>query len=62
MVNRDIVVPPDETMGRVRSATNFVRALEGTEPPLNTPEQALALMQIIDGAYRSAATGKPVAL
>ena len=62
MVNRNIVVPADETMGRVRSAMNFVRALEGSEPPLNTPEQALALMQIIDGAYRSAATGKPVAL
>jgi predicted dehydrogenase len=62
MVNRNIVVPPDETMGRLRSAVNFVRALEGTEPPLNTPEQALSLMKIIDGAYKSAATGKPVSL
>ena len=61
-VNRDIVVPPDETMGRVRSAANFVRTLEGTEAPLNTPDQALSLMKIIDGAYKSAATGKPVAL
>jgi predicted dehydrogenase len=49
-------------MGRLRSASNFVRAIEGTEPPLNTPAQALALMRIIDGAYKSAATGKPVAL
>lgn len=62
MVNRNIVVPPDETMGRLRSAMNFVRALEGAEPPLNTPEQALSLMKIIDGAYKSAATGKPVSL
>jgi predicted dehydrogenase len=61
-VNRSIVVPADETMGRVRSAVNFVRALEGAEKPLNTPDQALALMKIIDGAYASAATGKPVAL
>lgn len=61
-VNRSIVVPPDETMGRVRSAANFVRVLEGTEKPLNTPDQALALMKIIDGAYKSAATGRPVAL
>jgi len=61
-VNRDIIVPADETMGRVRSAMNFVRAIEGTEAPLNTPDQALALMKIIDGAYQSAATGKPVAL
>lgn len=61
-VNRSIVVPADETMGRIRSATNFVRAIEGTEAPLNTPAQALALMKIIDGAYKSAATGKPVSL
>ena len=61
-VNRDIVVSPDETMGRARSALNFIRTLEGTEKPLNTPAQALALMKIIDGAYKSAATGKPVAL
>jgi predicted dehydrogenase len=61
-VNRNILVAPDETMGRVRSATNFVRSIAGTEAPLNTPDQALALMRIIDGAYKSAATGKPVAL
>jgi predicted dehydrogenase len=61
-VNRDIIVPADETMGRVRSAANFIRTLEGTEKPLNTPDQALSLMKIIDGAYKSAATGKPVAL
>ncbi|HUR60135.1 MAG TPA: Gfo/Idh/MocA family oxidoreductase [Opitutaceae bacterium] len=61
-VNRSIIVPPDAPMGRVRSAINFVRTLEGTEAPLNTPDQALALMKIIDGAYKSAASGKPVAL
>jgi predicted dehydrogenase len=41
---------------------NFVRVLQGAEEPLNTPDQALALMRIIDGAYRSAETGRPVAL
>ena len=61
-VNRDIIVQADETMGRVRSAANFVRTIEGTEKPLNTPDQALALMKIIDGAYKSVAIGKPVAL
>jgi predicted dehydrogenase len=61
-VNRSIVVPPDETMGRIRSAMNFVRTIEGAEAPLNTPDQALSLMKIIDGAYKSAATGRPVAL
>jgi predicted dehydrogenase len=62
MVNRSVVVPPDETMGRLRSAMNFVRAIEGTEPPLNTPAQSLTLMRIIDAAYKSSATGKPVGL
>jgi predicted dehydrogenase len=62
MVNREIIVSPDETMGRVRSAQNFVRTLEGKEKPLNTPDQALVLMQIVDSAYKSAATGRPVAL
>ncbi len=61
-VNRTISVPPDHPMGRVRSATNFILALEGKEKPLNTPDQALSLMKVIDGAYKSAATGKPVAL
>jgi predicted dehydrogenase len=61
-VNRNIIVPPDAPMGRVRSAINFIRALEGTEAPLNTPDQAISLMKIIDGAYKSAATGRPVAL
>jgi predicted dehydrogenase len=61
-VNRTIVVPPDQPMGRVRSAMNFIRVIEGTEKPLNTPDEALSLMKIIDGAYKSAATGKPVAL
>jgi predicted dehydrogenase len=61
-VNRSITVPPDAPMGRVRSAINFVRAVEGSEAPLNTPDQAVSLMKIIDGAYKSAATGRPVAL
>lgn len=62
MVNRAISVPADETMGRVRSAENFVRVVEGREEPLNTPDQALTLMRIVDGAYASAATRRPVAL
>jgi glyceraldehyde 3-phosphate dehydrogenase len=57
-----IVDRPAKDMRRARSALNFIRTLEGTEKPLNTPAQALALMKIIDGAYKSAATGKPVAL
>lgn len=61
-VNRQIVVPFDPTMGRLRSATNFIRAIEGREAPLNTPDQALILMKILDATYASARTGKPVAV
>ena len=59
-VNREIVAEPDATMGRVRSASNFVWAVEGKEAPLNTPCQALSLMKITDAAYASAKSGKPV--
>jgi len=61
-VNRSIIVPADESMGRVRSAMNFIRTIEGREAPLNTPDQAVALMKVICGAYESAATGQPVKL
>lgn len=61
-VNREIRVPLDAPMGRVRAAVNFVRSLEGVEPALNTPDQAVILMKIIDAAYQSAATGRPVTL
>jgi predicted dehydrogenase len=60
-VNRAIVVEECEDMGRISSAANFIHAVEGTEEPLNTPEQALSLMTIIDAIYESAKTGSPVA-
>ena len=49
-------------MGRINSAANFVEAIEGRSLPLNSAEQGLQLMQIIDAVYQSAATGKPVAI
>ena len=59
-VNRSVVVEECEDMGRIRSAQNFASTLEGKEAPLNTPDQALALMKIIDATYESARSGKPV--
>ena len=61
-VNRTLEVDECEDMGRQRSAANFIGAIEGTEAPLNTPDQALALMQVIDALYQSADTGQPVSL
>ncbi len=60
-VNRSIIVQKETEMGRHRSASNFIRTIEGKEEPLNTPEQALSLMKIIDAIYESARTGRPVA-
>ncbi len=59
-VNKSIIVEQDESMGRVRSATNFIKAIEGEEKPLNTIDQAIKLMKIVDAIYKSAKTGEPV--
>jgi predicted dehydrogenase len=61
-VNREIAVAPDPTMGRVRAAANFVRAVEGAEAPLNTPDEAVRLMTVVDALYESASKGRPVAI
>ena len=61
-VNRSITTTACEDMGRIGSAANFIQAIEGKAPALNTPEQALRLMQVIDAIYASAKTGKPVAI
>jgi predicted dehydrogenase len=51
---------PDETMGRISAAVNFIESVTGAAEPLNTPEEALILMKIIDAIYQSAETKKPV--
>ena len=61
-VNRAIIPERCEDMGRIGSATNFIAALRGEEAPLNTPDQALRLMRIIDAVYQSAKTARPVSL
>jgi predicted dehydrogenase len=50
----------DETMGRVSCAANFIEAVEGRARALNTPEEALIIMKIIDAMYESASSRKPV--
>lgn len=61
-VNRDIVVEKDETMGRVGQAANFIETIAGKAPALNTAEEALILMKIVDAMYESAASKRPVQL
>ena len=61
-VNRNIIVPACEDMGRIGSAKNFIEAIEGVAEAYNTPIQALRLMQIIDALYQSADSGAPVSI
>jgi len=61
-VDKKIEVEECADMGRINSAANFIEAIEGKAEPLNNAEQGLALMQIIDAVYESAASGKPVAI
>lgn len=61
-VDKTINVEACEDMGRKRSAANFIHAIEGSQEPLNTPAQALRLMQTIDAIYESAMSGKPVSI
>ncbi|MDR2313850.1 MAG: Gfo/Idh/MocA family oxidoreductase [Spirochaetaceae bacterium] len=59
-VNRDISTEKDETMGRIGQAANFIETLNGAAAALNTAEEALILMKIVDAMYESAASGGPV--
>jgi predicted dehydrogenase len=61
-VNRKLKLPADETMGRLRSTANFVKAIEGKEKAFNTPSEALILMKIVDALYASASSGTPIRL
>ena len=58
--DKTLAIAKDETMGRVRAAENFVKTLQKREKPLNTPDEAVRLMKIIDAIYASAKTGAPV--
>lgn len=59
-VNRSVVTPDCEDMGRIDSAANFIETLAGTAEPLNHPSEALKLMRVIDAIFASAASGAPV--
>ena len=60
--NRNIITEKDESMGRVGQAANFAATIAGKEKALNTAEEALILMKVIDALYESAAAKKPVAM
>jgi predicted dehydrogenase len=59
-VDLEIHIEKDESMGRIRNASNFVDSIGGKAEALNKPEEALILMKIIDALYESASSKKPV--
>jgi predicted dehydrogenase len=61
-VDIDIKTAKDESMGRISNASNFVDSIRNMEAPLNTPEEALILMRIIDALYESASSKRPISL
>jgi predicted dehydrogenase len=58
--DKTLKVKKDETMGRLRAATNFIRAVEGKEEPLSKPDEAVKLMKIIDAIYASSNKNSPI--
>jgi len=58
--DRQLKVEKDETMGRVNAAANFINVLLKKEKPLNSPDEAVKLMKIVDAIYASAKSGAPV--
>lgn len=58
--DRQLKVEKDATMGRIDSAANFINVILKKAKPLNSPDEAVRLMKIIDAVYASAKAGAPV--
>lgn len=54
--------PEDEPSGFEFQMRNFLDAINGTAEPINDAEQAVELMEIIDGVYASSELGREVAV
>ena len=59
-INKTISFIPDEKMGREKAVVNFVDTVRGEADPLTNPKQAVILMKIIDGIFKSAIEKAPV--
>jgi predicted dehydrogenase len=61
-VNEQLMFPADPAMGRHAAVRHFVECLVTGKPPLSPGTDGLRIMKILDAAYKSAATGKAVAI
>jgi len=62
LVKVDLEVEPDERNGFELQLQNFLEAIRGEAKPINDAEQAVALMEMIDGIYASSTLGREVPL
>jgi predicted dehydrogenase len=60
LVNIPLQARPDEANGFALQLRNFIAAVLGEGSPLNDADQAVALMDMIDGIYASSALGREV--
>ena len=58
--NRDVIVRPDPSMGRINAVINFVQTIEGAGKPLSNAEEGVKLMKIIEAIYTAGKTNAPV--
>ncbi len=61
-VNEQLLFPADPAMGRHTAVGHFVDCLLSGKQPLSPGGDGLRIMKILDAAYRSAQTGKAVAI
>jgi predicted dehydrogenase len=60
LVNVPLSAKPDEANGFELQMRNFVEAIRGEAKPVNDADQAVALMEMIDGIYASSELGREV--
>lgn len=61
-VDVDLKVQPDPWMGRLEAVRHFVDCVLGGKTPLSPATDGLAIMKVLDALYKSALTGKAVAI
>jgi predicted dehydrogenase len=62
LVKVDLEAKRDEASGFELQLQNFIEAVRGEAKPINDADQAVALMEMIDGIYASSAFGREVSL
>jgi len=63
MINLDVRMPERPLVsGHSKAIRNFLDTVQGKAEPVVTPDDGIRIMQILDGIYASAETGKSVTI